>query len=71
MTTDEGASKPSAVEFITSIDISGREGKIFILFPCDDVALQRFVRETLSVEPTPGSSHWSGRCFTSNKLDEK
>jgi hypothetical protein len=56
-------------EFTVPIE-KEREGRIFVLWPCDGAALHRFVKERFDLDPGDRNA-WDGKCYSSQELDER
>lgn len=57
-------------EFLVPIDIEGRKGQVFVLWPCDADRLRRFVSEKFQVDSGDGDS-WNGKCMFHAEIDSR
>ncbi|MEZ5329859.1 MAG: hypothetical protein R3F19_32830 [Verrucomicrobiales bacterium] len=62
-------SKPKIHEFTVPID-ENHEGMMVVLWPCDGIVLQQYVKERFGLDPGDRDS-WDGRCYSSQALDDK
>lgn len=55
-------------EFNVPID-ENHEGKVVVLWPCDGVLLQDYVKERFGLDPGDRYA-WDGKCYFSQELDD-